>query len=158
MALKQATTNVEYIKWSEIEPGSVLKGFYIETKPSNKPGYAPTIYIETVEGRRFGMSASANLERALEQVREGWYIELKYEGMIVLESGNFKGSNCHQFSLAYDDERIHPLFSGDASARQEVTYKNSDAEEQPTPALVKPEPAQAAPAATGETPKKRNIF
>lgn len=163
--MKSVTTNCDYVKWADVAEGSVIKGFFWETKKSAK---YPSMnhYIETIEGKKFGLNGSANLDRALEQVRQGWYVEITYLGTTVLESGNFKGKDCHQFNVAYDDERIHPFFTGDASARKEVEYKNSAAAEQaaPAPTLVKPESvaAQAAPsaqpvAATQAAPK-RSIF
>jgi hypothetical protein len=133
MALKQVTTNVDYIKWSAVAPGSVIQGFYIETKSSVKYPDNMNHYIETLEGKRYGLNGNANLDRALEQVRQGWYVEIRYDGMVTLSSGRFQNKECHQFTLAYDDERIHPLFSGDASARQEVQYKNSTAGEAAAP-------------------------
>ena len=194
MALRAATTNVSFIKWDEVEDGSVICGFYLERKPSSNPKFKDTHYVEIVSnnpevhGKQFGLGGTANLERAFDQVRPGWYFELKYLGKIVLENGVNKGANCHRFELLYDDERIHPLFSGNAAARESVEYKNSAAAEpaalqaaangdayivpthagpaeqqqQPAanPALVKPEPAAAAVQQPAAAPatKKRSLF
>ena len=181
MALRQATTNCDFIKWNEVEEGTVIQCFFIETKPSSNQKFNDTVYIETLEGKRYGLSGSANLLRAIEQVRPGWYVEITYRGSTILESGQQKGSKCHQFDLAYDDERIHPLFSNDPSSRNEVAYTNSAASSQPQqtqqaptpPALVRPEaPVQqqvqqpqqattsvATPPTQAEAPvKKKSIF
>lgn len=175
MALREASTNVDYIKWSEVDDGAVIKGFYIESKPSAKYPDNQNHYLETIDGKRYGLNGKANLDRALEQVRPGWYVEITYKGKTELTSGPRKGTDCHQFGLAFDDERIHPLFSGDAAARQEVEYKNSEgdkpaadkvtpAADKATPALVKPEQAKTEQAASAkseqasEPAKKRSIF
>lgn len=167
MALKTISSNAEYIKWAEVEADSVIKGFYMETKVGRKYNNN-NHYIETTEGKLYGLNGNANLDRAMEQVRPGWYVEITYKGMITLESGNFAGKECHQFEIAYDDERIHPRFSGDPSARKDVEYSNSDAqktEEKPAPPLASPESSQAqAPAQQAEPEKpaepvkKRKIF
>jgi hypothetical protein len=175
MALKAATTNCEYIKWGQVEEGATITGFYMETKPSVKFPNQLNHYIETVEGKRYGLNGSGSLDKAFEQIRQGWYVEIAYEGMFTLESGNFKGTEYHRFKVQYDDERIHPFFSGDASARKEVEYKRDEQTTAP-PVLVKPEsihvqstpvpmasgPVPTAASATGGQPAavtpKRSIF
>ena len=166
MALKPATTNCDYIKWNEVTKGATIKGFYMETKPSAKYPNQMNHYLETIDGKRYGLNGSANLDRALEQVKEGWYCEIEYDGLLTLESGPFKGKDCHQFNISYDDERIHPYFGGDTTARQEVAYKAPT--ETTPPALAKPEEVLAGrtvtptttaapePAAAGKP--KRSIF
>ena len=154
MALKQVTGNVDYIKWSEVDEGSVIKGFYKETKASAKYPDNMNHYIETEEGKVYGLNGSANLDRALDQVRQGWWVQITYQGQITLENGRFAGRPCHQFDVAYDDERVHPLFSGDASARKEVNYKNAEAQQpkDEAPALVRPQQQAAAQAPPSQAP------
>lgn len=173
MALKQINTNIQYVKWAEVAPGTPIQGFYMEMKLSDK--YKNQIhYIETLEGKRYGLNGNANLDRAFEQIRQGWYFELVYQGTIIMESGKYPGKECHQYTIAYDDERIHPYFSGDAKAREEVAYKNSVAAPAAAPPnIVKPEaptavtPVQPAaavtqpaaqPVAAGASAPKRSIF
>lgn len=176
MALQQVAMQVSYIKWTEVDPGTILKCFYIETKIGKFKGKdKETHYVETPEGNRYGLSGNANLDRGFKNIRPGWYVEITYKGMITLSSGENAGTECHQFEMAFDDERIHPLFSGDAAARKPVEYKESSSgdtpsEDKPAPTLVKPDapkpaaqPAESAaetpsePAAAG-TGKKRSIF
>jgi hypothetical protein len=153
MALKKLSMNVTYVKWADVPVDTTYKGFYMEMKISEKYGNQ-IHYIEELDGKRLGFNGNANLDRAMEQIQEGWYFELTYKGMTKLETGKFAGADCHQFEIAVDNERVHPMFSDKPVAREEVTYKNSattpkepeaakpvevKAEAKPAPALAKPE-------------------
>jgi hypothetical protein len=174
MALKQISGNVDYIKWSEVEEGVTIKGYYKESKPSAKYPDNLNHYIETAEGKVYGLNGSANLDRALDQIKQGWWIEITYDGQTTLENGRFAGRPCHQFTLRYDDERVHPLFGGSSAANQNVEYKNgakegaaAEASEKPaektaekkaeTPALVKPG-TDSQSAASKPAAAKRSVF
>lgn len=178
MAMKQLTGNVDYIKWADVEIDAEIGGFYMDSKESSRfPGNF-THYVETTDGRKLGLTGNANLDRAFEQIRKGWYVQVTYKGMTTLQNGNFKGSECHQFAIAYDDERVHSFYSGDPSVRADVQYKNESDESVPeqqqqqnaAPALVKPgtqvpaqqsqpqqQQTQQAPAAESSKPK-RSVF
>jgi hypothetical protein len=143
MALHQVSTNQEFIQWNEVAEGAKICGFYMKTEENKKYPGTFNHQIETPDGKAYSLNGKANLDKALENVREGWYVEITYNGSIILESGPRKGSKCHQFSLAYDDERIHPLFSGDSSARHEVAYKQAEqAQGQQAPQQYQQQPEQ----------------
>lgn len=144
MVMVKLTTGVDYVKWTEDLENVVLKCFYLETKKSEKYD-SLNHYVEVAEGEskgnKLGLNGSANLDRALEKVPAGMYIEITYMGQVQLTGGKYKGKPCHQFEVACDPDRFHPLHGGGSAALNEVTYKNSDAPSDTkanAPGLVKP--------------------
>lgn len=182
MALKEISSNVEYIKWTEELKDVKICGWYHESKPSkNYPDNLNHYVISSTTGARLGLNGTGSLDKMFEQVRSGWYVEITYQGQVVLEKGTMKGRPCHQFKFAYDDENIHAFHSGD-SKTQDGDAEYAEPEQAPekidnttTATLAKPEsqtpatnqPAQSAgtnpaPSAgtppASEAPPKRKVF
>lgn len=162
MGMKILPNYIQYWKLDEAKPGDTIEGFFKEWRPSDKKGYQPTIIIEDEDGETIHGVAATRLTKVFvgdkeksigPQILPGWFVSLKYLGSKVIETGDYKGSNAHQFEIGYDDQRIHPIYGGDPSARKPVEYKPADSEpqqaaKQAPPPLAKPEPAKTEQPAT----------
>ena len=155
MALTQLPTQCEFIKWAEMERGDTIKGFFKESQESARFKGTFTHYVESTEtGKLLGLAGSGALDRAIEQIPQGTYVEIEYDGMSEIKKGANAGTQAHSFKVAYDPERIHPLFAGgQADAHKPVEYKRDAGgakTESAAPPLAKPEPnaPKSAPGAT----------
>ncbi len=173
MVMKEVPSsgNVTFIKWKEVAEDTTIKAFYIETKPSSKYPNQQIHYVETEAGARYGLNGNANLDRMMEEIGQGWWIHLTYNGMDTMENGRFAGKDCHQYKLAYDNDRVHPRFSRDGAAREEVKYKDDESQpeekqatdkpatkEKETPALVRPGGEKQTAKEPAPPKEKRSIF
>lgn len=60
--------------------------------------------VEDLIGKRFTLNSAGSLTKKMEEVPEGKYIRVTYEGMVLLDKGKFKGKDCHNINLEVADD------------------------------------------------------
>lgn len=90
-----------FVKPADLEIGQTIKGIYIgsEIDQFDKPNWT----IRTTEGD-LTMNSSGSLDKLMEQVTVGQYVEVTYGGTKTLTSGKYKGKEAHQFEVAASEE------------------------------------------------------
>jgi hypothetical protein len=86
-----------YPKFKECEPGDVLvEGIYNKEFIGR---YGVQYEFKADNGTFVVLNGSGQLRYKMEFVRPGDYVKIVYDGSTKLDSGNFKGQDCHQFKL-----------------------------------------------------------
>jgi hypothetical protein len=89
-------SDVEYIKWAEVEVGTLFEGIFMRTSESK----FKTLNLHfDIEGNDIVLPASGILKSKMKKVNIGDNVQVTYLGMVPLESGDFKGKEAHDFTV-----------------------------------------------------------
>jgi len=115
MAFKTVSANKKFYKLEkECEKGQILaEGVYLRETISQKFGGRQFEIRDEKHGIVVlgGGSLAASIDNGIEL---GDYIRVTYDGMRVMDSGNFKGSKAHRFIVEVDKERSSTPVAADA--------------------------------------------
>ena len=105
MAFKRVSLPREYHKLADYSAGDILcEGTYVSTH-ENKFGTLNHVFRNEAENKDHVLSGGHLTWLAKEQLSFGDYTRVTYSGTQILEKGNFKGKESHQFELETDDDR-----------------------------------------------------
>lgn len=104
--MRRKASEANYTKtntWNtkDLPEGSAIEGRYIAKEVFTYNGDEKVKYIiETPQGEKMGVYSSATLERQFDNVPEGSYIWLTYDGKTTSK----KGREVKLYTLEFDDE------------------------------------------------------
>lgn len=153
MAFEKVNSNRKFYNLKECEKGQVLaEGYYLKDIVSQK--YGNTQHEIKDSERGIVVLGGGALNQAMGLLEKGAYVRVTYDGTIKLESGNFKGNDCHQFIVEEDKDRAMTS----VQAAQESATADAQAESTQTPAETAEateavQQAAEAAAETAEAPK-----
>lgn len=98
---KLSLTSKTFVKPAEMTEGQTIKGIFVgsEIDQFDKPNHT----VRTTEGD-FTLNSAGSLDKLMEQVTPGQYVEITYRGTKTLTSGKYKGKEAHQFEVAASEE------------------------------------------------------
>lgn len=99
--LQEIQTKVQYVKPSELTSGTQIKGIYTKTSKGEKFGNS-NHHIQTQDKGELTVNGTGQLNKAIEQIPVGSYVELTYLGKTPIEKGARKGSMAHQWKVMAD--------------------------------------------------------
>lgn len=93
-------------KWNEWEEGDYIIGKYVGMKEDNyeKPNwlieveeavFADEDEAEKLIGKQIGLNSNGQLDKAMEKVEEGQYVQVTYNGKSEIEKGKYAGKEAH---------------------------------------------------------------
>ena len=113
-----------YRAWKNWDVGDTIVGKYVGDSVDNydKPNWH--IQIEECDfseesanieaGKTIGLNSAGGLDKAMDNVEIGQFVEITYQGTSVLEKGKFAGKEAHNIEVSVcDDEMGEP--DGDES-------------------------------------------
>lgn len=103
---KLSGTRCSYRKWDEWEIGDCVIGKYVGMKIDQyeKPGWQILVEDaqftkhkegEALKGKTLQLNSSGQLNKAMEDVEEGQWLQITYNGTAQIEKGKFKGKDAH---------------------------------------------------------------
>lgn len=94
----KAIGSEEWVRAKDFEVGDTMAvGVYRGTVQSRK-GF-DYFAFEQEDGTLTKVRANGQLKKALKNIKVGDAIEVVYDGSIILDSGDWEGSECHQFKV-----------------------------------------------------------
>jgi hypothetical protein len=121
--------DIQYLSAGEYD---IVRGVYIETRPSNGKFDGFNHTLDTENGTVV-LNGNGQLNAFFKRIKPGTTVEIKYEGKKEITQGKWKGQHAHSFEFFVDDD----------SAATEPAVTETPAE----------------PAATAPTPgKKTRVF
>lgn len=102
MARKAANTFTKTEIWNkDLAEGATLEGYYINKESfSGQYGESIKYVIEVSEGNFVGVYGTASLNRQFDNIPEGCYVWITYDGEVKSKNGRI----VKQYSVDYDDE------------------------------------------------------
>jgi hypothetical protein len=95
---KVTASDIEFKKPNEMAVGEVIEGRYVEAKKIGKFDKF-TYLIETEAGTTIGLNEAGQLAKLMAKVPVGSDVRITYQGMAVIKSGQWKGSEAHTFEV-----------------------------------------------------------
>jgi hypothetical protein len=81
-----------------LEKGTTITGIYERSFVSGKFSN-PTYLLRLENGRLAGLAGSGSLNHAMGRLLEGSKVKITYNGMSPAKSGQWAGSDCHNFTV-----------------------------------------------------------
>jgi len=105
-AKKLSGSRQVYRKWSEWNEGDILIGKYKGFKEDQyeKPNWLVEVEdacfsnakeAKELVGKVIGLNSSGQLDKAMEKLTEGQWVQITYNGTAEIEKGKFKGKDAH---------------------------------------------------------------
>jgi hypothetical protein len=98
-------------KWTEFKQGENFEGKYIGRGKIDAYGKRAFLFNvafcsfdKSLEGKTLGLNEMGNLNSKMENVQEGDYVMISYEGKYKLEKGPFKGKESHTVKVLIAEE------------------------------------------------------
>lgn len=93
-------------KWNEWEEGDYIIGKYVGMKEDNydKPNWMvqveEAVFADEEEaaklvGKQIGLNSNGQLDKAMEKVEEGQFVQVTYNGKSEIEKGKYAGKEAH---------------------------------------------------------------
>lgn len=104
-----------YRKWSDFDEGDAVIGKYVGSSIDNykKPSwhievedaqFADKKAAKALIGKVWGANASGKLNKAMEEVEEGTFVQITYLGKSEMQSGPYEGSDAHDIEVVELEE------------------------------------------------------
>ena len=102
---KVKTGNIDYLKLNDIEPGTIIvnEQKFLGTKESTRFAGQFSYLFDNGDDRKIGVPGAGKLKFLMEGIEEGDVVLIKYLGKTKIESGNYKGTNAHDFEVLVED-------------------------------------------------------
>lgn len=108
---KEIGGSASFRKWSEFKQGETLEGYYRGRGKEDVYGKRAflfditfTSFDASLVGKKLGLNEMGNLNSKMENVKEGDYIMMSYEGKYKLEKGPYKGKESHVVKVLVAEE------------------------------------------------------
>lgn len=106
MARKEITGGLEFINAKKLSEegitGQVLEGVFLGMVQNRFGGLDAK--FSNADGNEVVINGTGSLNNKLKSVPTGTYCYISYNGKDILESGKFKGSEYHKFTVEVEDE------------------------------------------------------
>lgn len=112
---KLTGTRAMYRPWREWEVGDIIVGKYVGSQTDNydKPNWlvevASAQFVNKKDNKKFeghviGLNSNGKLDKAMQKVSEGEYIQVEYKGMSEIDKGKYKGKEAHDVEVELVEE------------------------------------------------------
>ncbi len=110
---KKLAGSQTYRKWSDYSEGDVVVGKFVGTHTDNYDKVNPKIKVihaefrdgsgEALIGQTLVLNSCGVLDKAMEDVQEGEYIQVVYNGTITMQKGKYAGKEAHTMDVSLVD-------------------------------------------------------
>lgn len=122
---KQLTVSKTYRAWEEYSEGDVVVGKIIGTHTDKYGKVCRIINVEeasfkkvdgaTFQGKNLVLNSGGMLDKALDGIKEGEFIQIEYKGQSVISKGPFSGKKAHVVDVILLKETTDASAAADSS-------------------------------------------